>query len=269
MNTKLETVSAGSDREIIVDVMGGVAVVTLNREAKRNALTLALWTRLGETFAALDQDCDVRAIVLTGSGASFCAGADIAEFARVRSDAAQTVEYERVYDLCCDTIAATSKPTIAAINGYCMGGGCNVAMSCDFRYAAPSATFAIPAACLSIVYGVAGTQRLRNLVGLSHAKWILYGAKTFDAERAYRIGFVDGSAPDALASAKVLAQELVDNAPLTISGAKYILDHLDDRKSTSFREAVDKLLDEAAQSDDYREGRAAFAERRRPRFRGA
>ncbi|VVD95486.1 Short-chain-enoyl-CoA hydratase [Pandoraea eparura] len=256
------------DRDIVVEAVNGVALVRLNREAKRNALTLALWKRLGATFSQLDANIEVRSIVLTGTGASFCAGADISEFNEARGDPEQAVVYESAYDDCCDAIAATSKPTIAAINGFCMGGGCNVAMSCDFRIAVPSAEFAIPAARLSIVYGVKGTRRLFNLVGLSNAKHILCSARRFDAERALRIGFVDEVAPDALESALQFAMELASNAPLTIKGAKYILNSLANTENAISASTVNHLMDEAAQSHDYMEGRTAFAEKRPPQFRG-
>jgi enoyl-CoA hydratase/carnithine racemase len=253
---------------IQVHVEGGIALVTLNRAERRNALTFALWRQLGETFTSLGKQNDVRAIILTGNGTSFCAGADISEFGQVRADAAQALEYEHAYEGCCNAIAATPKATIAAVNGFCMGGGCNVAMSCDFRFAVPAASFAIPAARLSIVYGVAGTRRLLSLVGLSNAKRILYSAEKFDAPRALRIGFIDEIADDALATAYAFAQTLKACAPLTISGSKTMLDALASGNGTLRDEQVQELLAEAAQSFDYSEGRAAFAEKRPPRFRG-
>ncbi|RQS26896.1 3-hydroxybutyryl-CoA dehydratase [Burkholderia sp. Bp8989] len=256
------------DRDIVVEIANGVAVVRLNREAKRNALTLALWKRLGATFSQLDANIEVRSIVLIGTGASFCAGADISEFNEVRGDPEQAIVYENAYDDCCDAIAATFKPTIAAINGYCMGGGCNVAMACDFRIAESSAVFAIPAARLSIVYGVKGTRRLFNLVGLSNAKRILYSASRFDAERAFRIGFVDDVVADSFASATQFASELASNAPLTIKGAKYILDSLASTNTDISELKVNQIMDEAAQSHDYLEGRSAFLEKRPPKFHG-
>jgi enoyl-CoA hydratase/carnithine racemase len=258
-----------SDDAIQSTVDDGIARVTLNRAARRNALTFALWQRLGDTFDALSAQREVRAIVLTGTANSFCAGADISEFGAVRANAAQARDYEQAYEGCCNRIAASPKPTIAAINGYCMGGGCNLAMSCDFRFAAPGATFAIPAAKLSIVYGIAGTRRLLSLVGLANAKRILYSAEKFDTARALRIGFIDEIADDALATALAFAAHLKDSAPLTISGAKTILDALASGNGALRDGIVEQLLDQAAQSDDFREGRAAFAEKRKPRFRGA
>ncbi|WP_218001630.1 enoyl-CoA hydratase/isomerase family protein [Paraburkholderia acidipaludis] len=246
----------------------GIALVTLDRAEKRNALTLALWRRLGEIFVDLGERRDVRAVVLTGRGASFCAGADISEFGTVRAGAEQALEYEAAYEGCCDRIAATPKATIAAINGFCMGGGCNVAMSCDFRFAVADASFAIPAARLSIVYGVAGTRRLLSLVGLSNAKRILYSAEKFDAARALQIGFIDEIAGDALLAARTFAARLTECAPLTISGSKTMLDGLASGLGTLDEAHVRRLLEEAAQSHDYREGREAFAQKRAPRFRG-
>ncbi|MFM0047331.1 enoyl-CoA hydratase-related protein [Paraburkholderia sediminicola] len=253
---------------LLVQVEDGVAAVTINREARRNALTMALWRLLGETFGELDKRQDVRAIVLTGRGKSFCAGADVSEFAQTRADASQAVEYERAYDNCCDLISAVSKPTIAAINGFCMGGGCNVAMSCDFRFAVPEATFAIPAARLSIVYGIRGTRRLMNLVGLTNAKRILYSAEKFDASRGMAIGFVDEIATNVYSRASEFAQQLEKCAPLTISGTKMILNGLAVGGEALDNNEIERILAQAAQSYDYQEGRAAFAEKREPRFRG-
>jgi len=264
----MQNQTTASADAIQVTLEDGIARVTLNRAERRNALTFALWQRLGETFDALGERRDVRAIVLTGNGTSFCAGADISEFGTVRADAAQALEYERAYEGCCNRIAACPKPTIAAINGFCMGGGCNVAMSCDFRFAVPGASFAIPAARLSIVYGIAGTRRLLSLVGLANAKRILYSAEKFDAERALRIGFIDEIADDVLAVAQAFAVQLKDCAPLTISGSKTMLDALASGNGALRDEVVTQLLEQAAQSHDYAEGRAAFAEKRAPNFRG-
>lgn len=253
---------------IQVQVENDVATVTLNRETRRNALTMALWGQLRATFELLDKRRDIRVIVLTGRGTSFCAGADISEFGSARANASQAAEYEQAYDGSCDAIAATGKPTIAAINGFCMGGGCNLAMACDFRFAAPEATFAIPAARLSIVYGIQGTRRLMNLVGLTNAKRILYLAQKFDASRALSMGFVDEIADDVYSHARNFAQILATCAPLTILGAKTILDGLASGTAALNHGTIEDIQSRAAQSHDYQEGQKAFAEKREPRFRG-
>ncbi|WP_420996119.1 enoyl-CoA hydratase-related protein [Cupriavidus sp. 30B13] len=249
-------------------VEDGLAVLAIDRAEKRNSLTLAMWRAIGHTMARLDARDDVRVIALTGTGTSFCAGADIAEFATVRANEHQVAEYEQAVDGCCDAIEAVSKPTIAAINGFCMGGAVNVAMACDFRYAVPGAQFAIPAARLSIVYGIKGTRRLFHLVGLANAKRILFSGERLDAADAYRIGLVDAIVQDVPGHTRQAAAILADNAPLSISGAKAILNSLASGAGPMTAEAVQALVDGAAASEDYAQGRQAFAEKRRPVFRG-
>ncbi|GAB7541261.1 enoyl-CoA hydratase-related protein [Cupriavidus sp. 8B] len=280
--------------KIKVWISDQVAVVTLNRPNSRNAMTYAMWLALPSIMAALDRNPDVRAVILTGAGKDFCAGADIPEFEKVRADVAQATAYEVAVDACCDAIAKISKPTIAVLRGYCLGGGAHLAMSCDFRFAAYDAMFGIPAARLSIIYGVKGTRKLLSLVGLPQAKRILYGAQRFDAAHALRIGFVDqvaGSAAekdgtstsiwerifgakrrpadgDPMAEARAFATSLAGNAPLSMGGAKYLLNGMAMGTGVLDLARSEALIAAAAGSDDYREGRAAFAEKREPKFQG-
>lgn len=270
--------------QIVLEISGQVAVVRLNRPQARNAMTLVMWQSMPALMAVLQDDPQVRVIVVTGSGEDFCAGADITEFGRIRDDVAQATAYEVAVDACCDAITGVAKPTIAVIRGYCLGGGAHLAMSCDFRYSAHGTQFGIPAARLSIVYGVSATRKLLNLVGLNHAKRILFSGERFGAAQAWRIGFVDHVAPksaaesadaeteaddsDPMQAAGRFAATLAANAPLSIAGAKAILNGLatdghpfDDRRAAL-------LIDAAAASADYREGRAAFAEKRSPVFAG-
>ncbi len=244
------------------------AVVTLNRPAQKNAVTLAMWRELGRIFSQLGRDPNVRAIILTGAGGTFSAGADIAEFSKVRATVQQGTEYEVAVDECCDAIAATPKPTIAVIDGFCMGGACHLAMSCDFRFAQPGAQFGIPAARLSIVYGVRATQRLLALVGIANAKRVLYSAKRFDAAEAHRIGFLDRVAVDPMRAAKGFAGGMADNAPLTIAGTKVLLNGLTMGMGALSDAAVRKVIERAVGSEDYRDARQAFVEKRQPVFMG-
>jgi enoyl-CoA hydratase/carnithine racemase len=253
--------------DILVEVTEGVALVTLNRPAQRNALTFAMWNGLDRIFGDLGRDPDVKAIVLTGAESDFTAGADIAEFGKIRDDADQARAYEVAVDLGCDAIARCPKAVIAACKGYTLGGGMHVAMSADFRFAPSAAQFGIPAARLSIVYGVQATRKLMALVGLTEAKRILYGGHRFGADHAFRIGLIDRLCDDPLAEATAFARDLATtSAPLTIGGAKYILNG---QAIGGFdpTEAAHQI-DQAAGSEDYREGRAAFAEKRPPAFRG-
>lgn len=244
------------------------AVVTINRPAQRNAVSLSMWQELGRIFTILGQQPQVRAIILTGAGEHFSAGADITEFSKVRATVEQGVDYELSVDACCDAIAACPKPTIAVINGFCMGGACHLAMSCDFRFAHHNAQFAIPAARLSIVYGVRGVQRLLALVGVSKAKHILYSAQKFSAQEGKEMGFVDQVDNHPMYAGKAYAGMLADNAPLTISGSKVLLNGLTMDLGGLTNQVVDDVVNLAVGSADYRDARQAFVEKRRPVFLG-
>ena len=244
------------------------AVITLNRPGQRNAVSLAMWRDLATLFTDLGARADIRAIVLTGAGGTFSAGADISEFERVRATVAQGEEYERAVDACCDAIAATPKPTLAVIEGYCMGGACHLAMACDFRWARSDARFGIPAARLSVVYGVRGVQRLLALVGLAATRHIMLSAAQFDAAYAHRIGFADGVDTDPMAAALTYAGDLARNAPLTIAGTKTLLNGLTMDMGLLTAQVVDAVVNRAVASDDYRDARQAFVEKRAPVFTG-
>ncbi|WP_342634674.1 enoyl-CoA hydratase-related protein [Borborobacter arsenicus] len=247
-------------------IEAGIATVTLNRPTLRNSVTFAMWREVGDIFSKLGRDRSVRAVILTGAGSDFSAGADIGEFASTRDDRAQSIAYEEAVDHGCNEIANIAKPVIAVTSGYCLGGGAHLAMSCDFRFAHDAAIFGIPAARLSIVYGVQATRKLAALVGLTEAKRILYSAERFDAARAMKTGFVDHVSPDPMAAARAFAEQLTRNAPLTIAGAKYILNET--AFGTFDATQAAGLIDAASDSNDYREGRAAFAEKRAPHFTG-
>jgi enoyl-CoA hydratase/carnithine racemase len=245
----------------------GTAVITLNRPQRRNAMTLAMWRELGRLMGELGADTATRAIILTGAGGNFCAGADISEFGAVRSDAERGRIYGKAVDDCGAAIMEAPKPVIAAVSGYCFGGGCGLAMACDFRVANESAVFSITAAKLSIVYGIRDTQNLMALVGPSQAKRILFAAPRLGAEEARRIGLADEIAADALTAARALAQTMVASAPLTVAGSKLILRGL--ATGSLDRKEAHAAMSRAMDSADYQEGQRAFAEKRAPRFKGS
>jgi enoyl-CoA hydratase/carnithine racemase len=254
--------------DLVVAVQDGVATVTLNRPQRRNAVTLAMWNGLGELFGRFATDDGVRAVILTGTGEHFCAGADISEFAAVRNSAESGHAYDHAVDVCSDAILHIAKPTIAAIRGFCIGGGSGLALACDFRFAAPSAVFAITAAKLSIVYGMRETQNLLALVGISNAKKILFSAERFDTDEASRIGFLDRIADDPIAAAHDFAALLARNAPLSIAGAKTILNGLAQGTGALEFSKAHEVIERAMLSEDYREGQRAFLEKRPPVFTG-
>jgi enoyl-CoA hydratase/carnithine racemase len=254
--------------EIRIERRNGVVHVVLNRPSVKNAVTLAMWRELADIFSGYAKDQDIRGVVLCGSEKDFSVGADISEFEQIREDRHQAAAYEVAVDACSGAIAALGKPVVAAIAGYCLGGGCHLALACDFRFADRSAKIGIPAAKLSIVYGVNSVQRLLALTGVSNAKRILYSADRFDAERAFRMGLIDELHDDAVAAADSFLQQLSANAPLSISGAKYMLNGLTMGAGALDLVTAQRLIDEASDSSDFKEGREAFAQKRSPRFRG-
>jgi enoyl-CoA hydratase/carnithine racemase len=254
--------------EINITRRDGIARVSLNRPSVKNAVTLAMWRELAEIFSRVAADRDLRAVILAGKGKDFSVGADISEFDKVRNDKQQSAEYEVAVDACSDAIAALGKPVVAAISGYCLGGGCHLALACDFRFADRSAILGIPAAKLSIVYGIHSVQRLSALVGVANAKRILYTGDRYPAEQAISMGLVDEIHDDVVLTAEQFVERLAANAPLSIAGAKFMLNGLAMGAGALDVAAARRLIDAASDSEDFKEGRRAFAEKREPRFRG-
>jgi enoyl-CoA hydratase/carnithine racemase len=160
------------------------------------------------------------------------------------------------------------KPVVAAISGYCLGGGCHLALACDFRFADRTAAVGIPAAKLSIVYGVRSVQRLAALVGIVNAKRILYSGDRYPAEEARSMGLIDEIHDDAGLAAEQFLGRLAVNAPLSIAGAKFMLNGLSMGAGALDLATAQRLIDAASDSDDFKEGQRAFREKRPPRFRG-
>ena len=246
-----------------------VATVTLNRPRRVNAITLDMWIALKAVFQELAGNRDVRAVILTGAGGNFSAGADISEFARNRAGAEAGMAYENHYRAAVEAVRTLPKPVIAAVHGNCMGGACALAMACDFRVASPTARFAIPAAKLGVVYGMPECRLLYALVGISAAKRILYLGEPVEAQEAERIGLVDRLVPgEPRAAALNLADELAGRAPLSVSGHKTILNALAAGEAEARAAELHDLVRDAVASEDYREGVRAFGEKRAPRFVG-
>jgi enoyl-CoA hydratase/carnithine racemase len=254
--------------EIRIERRDGIARVILNRPTVRNAVTLAMWLELADIFSRFAGEQAVCGVVLKGAGEDFSVGADISEFETIRDDRHQSAAYEVAVDSCSGAIARLGKPVVAAISGYCLGGGCHLALACDLRFGDRTATIGIPAAKLSIVYGVHSVQRLLALTGVSNAKRILYSADRYSAEQAVSMGLIDELHEDPSRAAETYLEHLAANAPLSIAGAKYMLNGLAMGPGALDLAAAQRLIDEASDSEDFREGRRAFAEKRPPRFRG-
>ena len=255
---------------IDVDIGNQVAEIVLNRPEVKNCVSLGMWQELSQIFNDLSGDKAVRCVVLRGAGGNFTSGADISEFGEVRATPEQVDAYEVAVDAACDAILECRKPVIAAIEGYCVGGGLGLAMACDFRVAAQGSQLFIPAARMSIVYGLRETQTLLALVGLTQAKRILYTGERVSAEEAKAIGLVDCLADkdnyqEELAT---LVNKLKSAAPLTVSGSKAILNSLGIVATPEAARQAGQLIKAAGASHDYHEGRRAFAEKRAPEFKG-
>jgi enoyl-CoA hydratase/carnithine racemase len=259
-----------AEKDILVGVEeGGVATITLNRPAKRNAVSLAMWRRLARIVPELAQGNDVSVVVVTGRGGHFCAGADISEFATVRGDAQSGRIYEAANEAATMALRDCRKPTIAAVSGYGMGGGCALALACDLRVGDATTRMGIPAARLGVVYGELDCALLLRQLGLANAKRVLYTGRAFDAGECAAMGLVDiVAAGPALDEARALAAQIAANAPLSLAGSKLVLEALAGGTIAARRAEVAAVIEGAMNSADYREGARAFLEKRTPMFEG-
>jgi enoyl-CoA hydratase len=255
---------------IVVTRAGGIAIITFNRPKVLNALSAATMRELLAAIDELDQDPNVRCIILTGAGdKAFVAGADINELRAIRS-AADGAAFARRGQETLFKIENLDKPVIAAINGYALGGGCELAMACDIRIAADTAKLGQPEIDLGIIPGYGGTQRLPRLVGKGRAKWLILTGEMITAQEALRIGLVDMVVPAAqlMEMARELAQTIAGKAPLAVAWAKRSIN------IGSETDLVTACAYEASQfglvcgTEDRIEGTSAFLEKRPPRFQG-
>ncbi|MEU4804767.1 enoyl-CoA hydratase-related protein [Actinosynnema sp. NPDC023587] len=247
-----------------LDTAGPVATLTIDRPAKRNALSYAMWSALPGLLARVQAADDVRVLVVRG-GEHFSAGADIGEFSTLRSGADGAARYHEAVHGGERAIATLGKPTIAAITGFCIGGGCEVALACDLRIASDGARFGITPANLGIVYDLRSTKRLVDVVGPAWAKQILFSGEIIDAATALRIGLVNEVHADVDTRVKELSEVIASRAQVSVRGAKSIVERITDGQHED-DDAVRALYDEAVHSPEYAEGVAAFLEKRSPRF---
>lgn len=258
---------AGPMDELLFSVDEGVATVTFNRPAARNALTFAMYERLTDLCAVVEQDRSVRAMVLTGAGGrAFAAGTDISQF-RAFKTAEDALAYEARIDRVLNALEAVRVPTIAAIAGACTGGGAGIASACDLRIAASNARFGFPIArtlgnCLS----VANYGRLSSLIGPARVKELIFTARLIEAPEAARIGLVQEvlDTPESLMTrAQELARLVAGHAPLTIQATKEAL-----RRLRPPPPPGEDLVLMCYMSNDFREGMEAFLNKREPHFTG-
>ena len=249
----------------------GIANVVIDNPAKKNAMSFEMWTQLLDTIEQLSASQATKVIVIRGQGEdAFCSGADISQFSEVRTGA-NSAQFDELTRLTTLKLSKSPKPTIAAIRGYCMGGGVNLALSCDIRIADSNARFALPPARLGIAYPGYALSNLVNAVGEQAAKYLLYTARRITAADALKFGLLSMVIePDSFETeVAVLANDVAGNAPLSIRATKVGISTLRASDGTIEDPAFVELVEKCYTSEDYKEGTAAFKEKRAPIFKGS
>jgi enoyl-CoA hydratase len=250
-------------------VEGEIAYICFNRPEKRNALSYDIWLRIPQLVNECDRNANVKVIIFKGAGsAAFSAGADISEFKSLRYTAEGAEKYNKATMIAEKAIMNASKPTIAMIQGYCVGGGCEIAVACDFRFSDEQGRFGITPAKLGLVYNTPGTKNVVDLVGPAKAKDILYTGRLLDADEAFRIGLIDRIYPAEYLKEETLkyAELICRNAQLSVRGSKKIIHEVLAGAVEDSPETAQMVIDSFI-SEDYREGLHSFLEKRKPVFK--
>ena len=265
LDLDLGAAAAGS---LLVTLDDGVATVVLSRPERHNAINLAMWQAFPTLMSALDRD-DVDVVVFRGPpGGPFSSGADISEFTTLRRDPEDAARYGQAVAAGEGAITAYPGPTVAMVEGFAIGGGSQLALACDLRLCEPASRFGITPAKLGIVYGLASTARLVDVVGRAWASWILMSGDLVDAQTALRIGLVHEVTDDLEARTAQLVATLAARARVSLRGGKALIGKVADGIRTEDDE-VRAHYEASLHGPEYAEGVTAFLAKRTPDFRGA
>jgi enoyl-CoA hydratase len=257
--------------KMIAEKDGAIGRLIFNNPARHNAVSLEMWEAVTRIIDDFERDEAIRVIVVSGAGGrAFVSGADISEFKEKRASEEAVAAYGEISEGARRRLQDTPKPTIAMIQGYCIGGGVGTALACDLRIAAEGSRFGIPAAKLGLGYGYDGIKKLIDLVGPACAREIFYTARQFSAEEALRMGLINQVVPAEKLAGYVndYCEMIAANAPLTVRSVKLIVREA--MKDAGERDPAmcKRLVDECFASEDYTEGRTAFMDKRKPVFKG-
>ena len=250
---------------------GRVGTLIFDNPARHNAVSLEMWEAARGILLDFAADPGIRVVVLTGAGGkAFVSGADISKFEDERATREAVLRYNATTEGVYSTIATFPKPTLAQIQGYCLGGGLNLAVCCDLRFCSTGSKFALPAAKLGLGYGYAGLKRYIDTIGPSHTKDIFFSARQLGADEAFSMGLVDRVLPDLELApfVKEYAEGIASNAPLTVGALKQIAVEVLKPESERDLARMADLVARCFASEDYVEGRRAFLEKRKPIFTG-
>jgi enoyl-CoA hydratase len=251
---------------IVVEKDGGIGLIKINRPSVYNAVNIEAIVELERAMQAFDEDKDVRVVIVTGEGKAFVSGSDISRLAEM--DSMQAHEYSRVGQRVLSFIENMEKPVIAAVNGFALGSGCELAMACDIRIASEKAKFGQPEVKLGLIPGHAGTQRLARLVGVAKAKELIFTGEMVDAAEALRIGLANKVvAPEGLLDeAKSMAQKIIDVGPTAVRVAKTVINRGVDSNLTTANALETEAFSVLFSTDEAKEGMKAFLEKRKPNW---
>ncbi|HXH11914.1 MAG TPA: enoyl-CoA hydratase [Alphaproteobacteria bacterium] len=256
---------------MLVERDSSIGWMIFDHPERRNAVTQAMWLQIGEILEDFAKDETIRVVVLKGAGdKAFVSGADISQFGQQRRNAAEVAASNRLTDAARQALATFPKPTIAMIQGYCLGGGLAIALMCDLRFASEDSTFGIPAARLGVGYGAASVGMLQALVGPAYTREILFTGRRFSGEEALRMGLINRllPRPELTTYVQDYATMIGANAPLTLRAAKLASIELLKPEAERDLVAVQRAVEACFDSADYQEGRTAFLEKRPPIFTG-